>query len=102
MDRNRRKCLWDVARMSLPVSLQSRTMETVNTPADIEGMRRIAEATGGALIDKDSAAFPSALGETSSSERKKTRPLWDESSMILLLLGFYATELITRRWHRLL
>lgn len=92
----------DIARISLPVSQQSRTMETVNTPADIEGMRRLAEATGGALIDKDSSAFPSAPGDTASTDKKRTRPLWDESSMILLLLGFYATELVTRRWHRLL
>jgi len=74
----------------------------VNTPADIEGMRRIAEATGGALIDKESSAFPAPPVDAGSSDLKKTRPLWDESSMILLLLGFYATELVTRRWYRLL
>lgn len=91
----------DMARISLPVSQHSRTVETVNTPADLEGMRRLAEATGGALIDKESTAFP-APPETRSSERRKTRPLWDESSLLLLLLGFYATELVTRRWYRLL
>ncbi len=91
----------DKARISLPVSKQSRTVETVNTPADIEGMRRIAEATGGALIDKEASAFPAPPGDV-TSDLKKTRPLWDESSMILLLLGFYATELVTRRWYRLL
>ncbi len=92
----------DIARISLPVSRQSRTMETVNTPADVEGMRRLAEATGGALIDKEAAAFPSPPEDAVPSSLKKTRPLWDQSSMILLLLGFYATELITRRWNRLL
>jgi uncharacterized membrane protein len=92
----------DIARISLPVSQQGKTVETVNTPADIEGMRQLAEATGGTLIDKDSAAFPSPSGDSRSMDSKRTRPLWDESSLLLLLLGFYATELVTRRCYRLL
>lgn len=92
----------DRAKISLPVSRQAQTVETANLPPDLEGMRRLAEATGGALINQDAAAFPAPPPVLEAPEVKRASPIWNSSALILLLLGFYSTELITRRFFRLL
>lgn len=92
----------DRARISLPVSRQVRTLETVNFPPDLEGMRRMAEATGGVLIESEAAAFAPPPGLDRALESKQSQPLWNTNWLIALLLGVYGTELITRRLFRLL
>ncbi|MGB8352351.1 MAG: hypothetical protein WCD79_00530 [Chthoniobacteraceae bacterium] len=90
------------ARITLNVSAQVRTTESVNLPPDVEGMRRIAEATGGALIEDGAPVFHSQLPQDQSSEIKYAQPLWNNGWLIGILLGLYGAELITRRCFRLL
>jgi len=92
----------DHAKISLPISRQAQTEETANLPPDVEGMRQLAEVTGGALIDQEAVAFPVPPAVLPAPEVKRALPLWNRSSLILLLLGFYGTELVARRLFRLL
>ncbi|MFA7343424.1 MAG: hypothetical protein WC003_03880 [Terrimicrobiaceae bacterium] len=92
----------DRARITLTVSTRDQTLETSNLPPDADGLRRIAEATGGALIDtEDATVFRLRAGEDRESPLK-SMPLWNSSWLLALLLGVYGAELITRRLFRLL
>lgn len=88
------------ARMTVVVAAREQTRETANLPSDREGLRRLAESTGGALIEDDPVF--SAPDAAPAPDRKTTRPLWDESGFLALLIGLYGTELISRRWLKLL
>ncbi len=91
-----------LASMSLPVQAQVLTAENSNAPPDITGMRRIADATGGALIDSNPVFEAQPTAPVESSGIKTILPLWNHSWLLGLLLGLYATELIVRRVFRLL
>jgi hypothetical protein len=103
------------ARLTIPVSAQVRTAETQNLPADVDGMRRLAEATGGVLLgENDGAAFRAPVPENAAGvqadavpglgtlEPRHTEALWNTRWLIALLLGVYGVELVTRRLFRLL
>jgi hypothetical protein len=87
------------ARVSLRAGAKSQTTETMNLPPDIEGLRRIAESTGGAMIE-DEPVF--RLRTEEPVEIRRARPLWNSNWLLGLLLGLYGTELIARRFCRLL
>jgi hypothetical protein len=92
----------DVATMSLPVEAQIRTQENSNAPPDVDGMRRIADATGGALIESDPVFRPESAAPMAGAEVKTAEPIWNQSWLLGVLLGLYAVELIARRVFRLL
>jgi hypothetical protein len=92
----------NLASMSLPVQAEVLTAENSNAPPDIEGMRHIADATGGALIDSNPVFEPENAAPLAASGVKITQPLWNQSWLLGLLLGLYAVELIARRVFRLL
>jgi hypothetical protein len=89
------------ARVVFPVGEKPASVELLNLPADVAGMRQLAESTGGALLD-DATAFQSP-GETAGKPPAKTpEPLWNSGGLLLVMLGLYATELIARRHYKLL
>ena len=104
--------LADHARLTIPVSAQVRTTETLNLPADVDGMRRLAEATGGTLIGEDDAGAvrtradadggASAIPADGATDRRHTEALWNTRWLIALLLSMYGAELVIRRLFRLL
>jgi hypothetical protein len=73
----------------------------MNLPADVDGMRRLAEATGGAMIEPGSPVFAQAATER-PAEVLRAQPLWNNGWLVLVLLGAYAAELVTRRMFKLL
>ena len=97
------------ARLTIPVTAQVRTAETMNLPADVDGMRRFAEATGGALLGEDDGSIRSRTADGNATapadgapEAHHTEALWDNHWLIAALLGLYGLELVTRRLFRLL
>ncbi len=93
----------NTARIILPVSAEVRTMETANLPSDVETMRRVAESTGGALIDREPAfRRAEAASPVAEASAKTSQPLWNKPWLMGLFLGLYAVELVTRRFFRLL
>jgi hypothetical protein len=91
------------AAMSLPVQAEVRTAENSNTPPDIDGLRHIAEATGGALIGSDPVFQPEiATPAAALPDARTSQPIWNQSWLLGLLLGLYGVELIVRRAFRLL
>jgi hypothetical protein len=88
------------ARVGFTVSEKARTAETLGLPADVEGLRQLAESTGGALLG-DEPAFRRDE-ESPAGQHKRSQPLWDSSWLLATLLGLYGAELLTRRWFRLL
>jgi len=92
----------NVAAMSLPVEEMVRTAENSNAPPDVDGMRQIADATGGALIGTDPVFQPKTADIPGGEEARTSEPLWNQSWLLGTLLGLYAIELIARRMFRLL
>lgn len=92
----------NLARITIPVGTKKASGESTDTPADVEGLRRIAEATGGGLIDGDTAAIRSRPAATLASATKIPQPLWDTRWLIATLLGLYGAELVVRRVSKLL
>lgn len=87
------------AHVGFAVSEKARTTETLGIPADVEGLRRLAESTGGALLGDEPVFRPD---DEPTPTRKHTQPMWDSPWLLAALLGLYGAELITRRWFRLL
>jgi hypothetical protein len=93
------------ARLTFPVLAKAPTVESLDLPPDIEGMRRLAESTGGALIENEPIfqarkALDPSLGD--NAQPRRVRPLWNSAWLLGLMLGLYGTELIVRRCYRLL
>lgn len=89
------------AGLQFSVSDRTRTTEALDIPPDVEGMRLIAESTGGALIGDD-PAFKGRTAGDSGWQRKSFEPLWNSPWLLALLLGLYGTELLVRRMYKLL
>ena len=88
----------------LRVSTGSHGQELSGLPPDTDGLRKLAMATGGNLLDDGvpdnwSASTTANLTTLIS---KRSEPLWDTWIVLLIGLGFYATELIWRRRLKLL
>jgi len=88
----------------LRVSSGSHGNELSGLPPDTDGLRKLAMATGGSLLDDgapdDWSAAPS--GSLTTLVSKRSQPLWDSWILLLMGLGFYVTELIWRRRAKLL
>jgi hypothetical protein len=91
----------DAAKISIAIAKQSVSAELMNLPPDTDGLRRLAEATGGALIESGTPVFGQMAMER-PAEVLRAQPLWNNGVLVLLLLGAYATELVTRRLFKLL
>ena len=89
------------AHVVFPVGKKPTSAETLNLPPDLEGMKQLAELTGGALI-QDPTDFQMPMEVTAKPRSKTPEPLWDSSLLLLVMLGLYATELIVRRRWKLL
>jgi hypothetical protein len=89
------------ARLVFPVSVSSQSAEMMNLPPDVDGLRRLAEATGGAMIE-DAPVFQPREDSGAASGVQHVRPLWNSTWLLGALLGLYATELILRRRFKLL
>jgi hypothetical protein len=89
------------ARVVFPVTDKAGSIESLNLPTDVAGMRQLAESTGGALV----ARTPVFQPPTESAEKprvKRTQPLWNSGWLLGALLGMYGVELIVRRCFGLL
>jgi hypothetical protein len=89
------------ARLSFPVPVNSQSAEMMNLPPDMDGMRELAEATGGAMIE-DAPVFQPREKSAAAPGLQHVRPLWNSAWLFAGLLGLYATELIVRRRFKLL
>jgi len=93
------------ARLTFSVTEILRTTETLNLPPAIDAMRKIAESSGGSLIQNEPVFQSRAELEKSDDARAKierVHPIWDSSWLLCAMLGLYCTELIARRCFRLL
>jgi uncharacterized membrane protein len=88
----------------LRVSNVSHGVELSGLPPDVEGLRKLAQATGGALLNDGTpetwASHASTPEATMVSQH--ARPLWNTWAVLLLALSCYAIELIWRRRAKLL
>jgi uncharacterized membrane protein len=78
-------------------------VELSGLPPDIEGLRKLAQATGGTLLNDgtpDTWTGKAATDATMVSEH--VRPLWNTWPFLIVALSFYAVELIWRRRAKLL
>ena len=89
------------ARVVFPVGEKPAAVELLNLPADVAGMRQLAESTGGALLD-DATAFQPPGEAAARPPVEMPEPLWNSGGLLLVMLGLYATELIARRRCKLL
>jgi hypothetical protein len=89
------------ARLVFPVGEKSSSAELMNLPADLAGMRQLAESTGGALVD-GTTRFQTSQETSLRPMAKLPEPLWNSGFLLLVALGLYATELSLRRYWKLL
>lgn len=92
----------DLAQITLSVSARAQTTELLNLPTDTEGLRRLAAATGGALIEGDAPVFRPETPADHPPEIVRAQAVWNNGWLALLLLGAYAAELVARRMFKLL
>ena len=78
------------------------TLEMMNLPPDVDGLRRLAESTGGMLIGQAPVFQTSPPVAVGLPKTGLIRPLWDTRWLAGLLLGLYAVELVFRRRFKLL
>jgi hypothetical protein len=90
------------ARITFDAAAQVRTVESLNLPPDTEGLRHIAESSGGALIEDGAAIFHTQPQWDLAFEPVHAKPLWNNAWLIGALLAIYGVELVTRRFFRLL
>ncbi len=90
-----------LARVTFRVSDKASTAESLDLPPDVEGMRRLAQSTGGALIG-DEPVFQERTAPAGEAPPQRVQPVWNSVWLLGLLLGLYGTELLVRRWFRLL
>jgi hypothetical protein len=87
----------------LRVSQASHATELSGLPPDTEGLRKLADSTGGSLLNDGVPDNWSAAGSPSLTTlvSRHSQPLWN-NWVVLLGLGFYVTELLWRRRAKLL
>jgi uncharacterized membrane protein len=88
----------------LRVSNASHTAELSGLPADRDGLRKLAESTGGCILN-DGPPVSWSAGATQNPPplvSKHSQPLWNNWAVLLAGLCFYVTELVWRRGARLL
>jgi hypothetical protein len=88
----------------LHVSAQPRQQELSGLPPDVDGLRALAEATGGGLLNDGTPGAWSASNapEQGTLVSKRIEPAWDNWIVLVFCLGLYVTELVWRRRLKLL
>ena len=88
----------------LRVANASHAAELSGLPSDVDGLRRLAEATGGSLLNDGVPENWSAshTADLTSLISKHSEALWNTWWVLLAGLGFYVTELVWRRFAKLL
>jgi hypothetical protein len=88
----------------LRVSTASHGDELSGLPPDLAGLRKLAESTGGSLLNDGAPDGWAAAGTPNLTTlvSKRSQPLWDRWAILALALGFYVAELIWRRRAKLL
>lgn len=83
----------------LRVSNVSHAIELSGLPPDVEGLRKLAQATGGGLLNDGTPDTwtGKAITPDTAVVSEQVRPLWNSWPVLLLALSFYAVELIWRR-----
>jgi hypothetical protein len=89
------------ATLTVEVPERVRTLEDSPLPPDREGLRILAESTGGRLLEEGSNVFTAPVLRLPEVAPVRT-PLWNTAGLFLLLLGLYGSELVIRRLFRLL
>jgi len=88
----------------LRVSSASHAAELSGLPPDTDGLRKLAESTGGSLLNDGVPDTWSTASEPNSTTlvSEHSQPLWNNWAVLLVGLGFYVTELLWRRRAKLL
>ena len=88
----------------LRVSQMAHGNELSGLPPDVDGLRKLAQVTGGSMLNDGTpdrwSGHAAPAEATLISEH--SRPLWDTWMVLLLALSFYAVELVWRRRAKLL
>ncbi|SDU12891.1 hypothetical protein SAMN05444156_2127 [Verrucomicrobium sp. GAS474] len=102
----------EAAHIDAFVSDATTTQELSGQPPDIEGLRHLAEATGGTLLESGTGLRSSNETAPSSGDGgrglgglpavERVVPLWDRQWLLAFCLVLYAVELLWRRRRRLL
>ena len=90
------------ARATVAVANNAQTLETMRLPTDVDGLRRLAESTGGALIEEAPVFHAAAKPDADAAKVVRMQAVWDSRWLAALLLGVYAVELVMRRIYKLL
>ena len=90
------------ARATVAVANNAQTLETMRLPTDVDGLRRLAESTGGALIEEAPVFHAAAKPDADAAKVVRMQAVWDSRWLATLLLGVYAVELVMRRIYKLL
>jgi hypothetical protein len=104
--------LWTVSALGVEGDMIERTLTVVENlattersaaPADLAGMERLADATGGRVIRNGDKLNPASPEQTEPLlVRQSLHPLWNAWWLLLALLGAFSTELLLRRRWKLL
>jgi uncharacterized membrane protein len=88
----------------LRVSTVSHAAELSGLPPDVDGLRKLAESTGGALLNDGTPDtwLTASTPQLASLVSKHSEALWNNWPVLLLGLGLYVTELVWRRFAKLL
>jgi hypothetical protein len=93
----------DMIERSLSVSDSLATAERSGVAADLAGLERLAESTGGRVLRAGDKLSPAG---TESKEpllvKQSVQPLWNSWWLLLGLLGAFSAELLLRRHWKLL
>jgi hypothetical protein len=93
----------DMIERSLSVSDSLATAERSGVPADLAGLERLAEATGGRVLRVGDKLDPAGSGSKEPLlVQQSIQPLWNSWLLLIPLLGVFAAELLLRRHWKLL
>lgn len=104
--------LWTVSALGTEGDMIERTVTVVDhlataersaTPADLAGMERLANATGGRVIRQGEKLSPTGPERKEPLlVRQSVQPLWNTWGLLLAILGAFSAELLLRRRWKLL
>lgn len=93
----------DLIERTLSVSDRVATAENSGVQADLAGLNRLAEATGGRVFRAGEKLHPDGTGRQEPLlVRESIQPLWNSWGLLLTLLGTFSAELLLRRHWKLL
>jgi hypothetical protein len=93
----------DMIERTLTVSAHVATAENSGVQADLTGLNRLAETTGGRVLRAGEKLQASGTGKREPLlVRQSVEPLWNSWGLLLTLLGTFSAELLLRRHWKLL